>query len=61
MPGPEQQDMFKQGLERAIRQTLRLHSNAAARLKTEKVQATESGGVLVLLADRLLEHIDFDM
>ena len=47
--------------QRAIVQAMRFNRHGAARLETEQVQASEGRRILVLLADRLLEYVDFDV
>src|SRR5581483_11474359 len=36
-------------------------SHDPAALETEEVQPAERGGILILLSDRLLEHVHFDI
>ena len=43
------------------RHPLRLDRYPAARLEAKKIHAPERGGVLVLLANRLLEDVDLDV
>src|SRR5438034_563495 len=57
MTGPEHHDVAEQVGSGTVPDRLRLDHNAAAAPEPKQIQAAEGGGVLVLLADRLVEEV----
>src|SRR5215207_665225 len=50
--------MLEQAPEGAVAQPFGLDRHRSRRMETEQVQPSERGSVLVLLADRLSQHLD---
>ena len=59
--GPEHQQTAEEQLPLLARELLVLDGDATALLEAEDVEAAESGGVLILLADRLPEDVHLDV
>ena len=59
--GPEQHDVVEDRGQHLVRHSLRLDHHGSARAEREQVEPAERGRVLVLLADRLAEHVDLDV
>src|SRR5579872_1794354 len=61
MSGPEHHDVVEEAGHRAIHGALRLDGHDPPTLKTEEIQPPERGGILILLSNRLLEHVHLDI
>jgi len=61
MPRPEHEDLIEQSGQIAVGQTNRLHRNVSARLETEDIETAEGRRILILFADRFLEHFNLNV
>src|SRR5690348_1788417 len=61
MPGPEHHDVTEEVGCGPVHYRLRLHHDTTAAPEPKQIQATESGGVLVLFADRLVKNLHFNV
>src|SRR5258708_38337973 len=61
MPGPEHHDVAENLVDGAVHQRLRVYRHPSIAAEPKKVQPPKSRRILVLLADRLFEHLHFDI